>query len=336
MTENRIIQLGKNKRLIYIPFHQLLNDYSPIPPYIQRALKEERVDQLFGVLMDYYSEYGYVHDLNSIHIAKYNDEYLILDGQHRFNAYKKFFEQPDSFFTKKEDKDFNVLITLYDCEEEGEYGKIFDELNTNYVSTTPLVLSENDKKRKEELVKFFDTNYKKYFESVSLIPRFPNVNQDELINDLLETYPSYKSSEIVNKFLQLNKMIGEDLKTSFPEKYLKIKNKIDGIKKYEGKELFYVYKMHSENESEKTYRKKVPKTVKDMLWDGVFGDTMIGNCYVCSKVIKFTHFEASHIVSVANGGSDSIHNLRCCCGSCNRSMGTKNLEDFKKKYFEIV
>ena len=64
---------------------------------------------------------------------------------------------------------------------------------------------------------------------------------------------------------------------------------------------------------------------------------MIGQCYCCSGEVHFIqNYEASHVVSVAHGGSDNIHNLRICCKSCNRSMSTKNLEDFKKEKFGAV
>jgi hypothetical protein len=155
MSSIPTIQLTKNKCLMYIPFHELLDKYNPVAPYVQRSLKQERVNELYDVLLDYYHEYGYLHDMNSIHIGKYQSEYFLLDGQHRYNAYKRFFENNDEVLTKDEDKNFSVLVTMYECEEEGEYEKIFDELNTNYVSSTPLVLTEDEKKKKKVLVDFF-------------------------------------------------------------------------------------------------------------------------------------------------------------------------------------
>jgi hypothetical protein len=121
------------------------------------------------------------------------------------------------------------------------------------------------------------------------------------------------------------------------DQYEKIKNKIAGIKKYEGKELFYSYKIHFDKESKKTYRQGVPDAVRNSLWIGIFGDSMKGQCYCCNGDVHFVHnYEASHVVSVAHGGSDNIHNLRICCKSCNRSMGTKNLEDFKREKFGTI
>jgi hypothetical protein len=34
-------------------------------------------------------------------------------------------------------------------------------------------------------------------------------------------------------------------------------------------------------------------------------------------------------MSVFHGGTDSVDNLRLCCSTCNESMGTMNLLEFK-------
>ena len=81
-------------------------------------------------------------------------------------------------------------------------------------------------------------------------------------------------------------------------------------------------------------RKNIPKAVKQDLWIRHFGKKYKGNCFVCNRVIETHNFEAGHIKSVANGGSDNISNLKPICMKCNRSMGTMNLHDYKKKYYK--
>lgn len=79
---------------------------------------------------------------------------------------------------------------------------------------------------------------------------------------------------------------------------------------------------------------KVPKALKDRLWDTTFGpDTGSGPCYVCGKKIYARTFEAGHVKAVSRGGPTILDNLRCICGTCNKSMGNTNLEDFKYDYF---
>jgi len=55
-----------------------------------------------------------------------------------------------------------------------------------------------------------------------------------------------------------------------------------------------------------------------------------GPCHVCSRAILQQDFECGHVVSVARGGSNSIDNLRPLCRTCNRSMGTMCLDEFKE------
>jgi hypothetical protein len=81
-------------------------------------------------------------------------------------------------------------------------------------------------------------------------------------------------------------------------------------------------------------RKAIPKPVKMKLWNQHFTeDNAKGKCQVCSNEIKMSDFEAGHIISVANGGSDNIENLTPLCGQCNKSMGTQSVHDFKQTYF---
>jgi len=83
-----------------------------------------------------------------------------------------------------------------------------------------------------------------------------------------------------------------------------------------------------------TKRKTIPKAVKITLWNKFFGeDNAKGKCEVCQREIKMTEFDAGHIIAVTNGGSDNLDNLAPVCGTCNKSMGTQNLQDFKTVYF---
>ena len=80
--------------------------------------------------------------------------------------------------------------------------------------------------------------------------------------------------------------------------------------------------------------KKVPKTVKDSLWDETFGpEAGQGRCYVCSRIINSKNFEAGHVIPASKGGPPILPNLRCICSKCNKSMGVQHLEFFKELYY---
>ena len=59
----------------------------------------------------------------------------------------------------------------------------------------------------------------------------------------------------------------------------------------------------------------------------------MGPCYVCRTSISIWDFECGHVVAESNGGETTLNNLRPICGVCNKSMGTMDLEEYKKTYF---
>ena len=55
---------------------------------------------------------------------------------------------------------------------------------------------------------------------------------------------------------------------------------------------------------------------------------------LCGSETISKKFDCGHMTAVANGGSNDISNLKPICSSCNKSMGTKNMDDFKKEFYE--
>ncbi len=79
-------------------------------------------------------------------------------------------------------------------------------------------------------------------------------------------------------------------------------------------------------------RKSIPQSVRKELWRNFFGEQREGSCFVCKDTIEDNNFEAGHVVAHAEGGADTVDNLRPICRTCNRSMGTQNLLEFKEEY----
>jgi len=87
--------------------------------------------------------------------------------------------------------------------------------------------------------------------------------------------------------------------------------------------------------NKKNKKHKIPKLLKNQSWDTYIGkEKGIGNCYCCSAEIDSKHFECGHVIPVSKGGPDTIDNLRPICSLCNKSMGTKNMDEFIKKYIK--
>lgn len=81
-------------------------------------------------------------------------------------------------------------------------------------------------------------------------------------------------------------------------------------------------------------RKSIPKKIRGEVWEKHFGDSTQGSCYCCKIPLKIMDtWEAGHIVPHAHGGPDTADNLRPICVSCNRSMGTENMDAFKARCY---
>lgn len=93
--------------------------------------------------------------------------------------------------------------------------------------------------------------------------------------------------------------------------------------------------MEVDDDNYKKYKKKyIPKTLKIKVWDFYIGENNgTGLCLCCNEEkIKALHFECGHVISEFNGGKLCVENLRPICSRCNRSIGSKNMDQFMDDY----
>jgi 5-methylcytosine-specific restriction endonuclease McrA len=96
-----------------------------------------------------------------------------------------------------------------------------------------------------------------------------------------------------------------------------------------------VYNNNDYNSQEHYVRNKrfsIPKELRSKCWEQ-YNDSLNGKCYVCCNSLRYTEMHAGHVNPVYYGGKNTIDNLRPICLSCNLSMGTQNLYDFKNKFY---
>jgi len=310
-------KITENDNIVIKKFSEFIYNDKPLIPMCQREYIEERVNYFYNKIINYvisdkYNDIYPVPFFNMIYCCNFDNSIYILDGQHRFYAYKKYFNDSK--------RNFNILINIKNCYTQEEVKNYFRELNNNYV-LHDLILNETDLDKSNEIKLYMKIKYGKHL-SNSEVPRYPNINLDQFCHYLLKTFPKVPVKNMLDKMEELNNSISNQLQETNNDLY-------QIAKKKQGFYLGYIF-MKSENEVK---RKKIPATVRHKLWRIYFQEYMNGKCYVCNCDVNIENYHAGHIISVKNGGVNNIDNLKVVCSLCNLSMNTQNLEEFKTKYF---
>ena len=306
--------LTENDQLLIINFSEFITKYKPEIPLFQREFIEERINHFYIKILNHIIKNGN-HNIpffNLIHCVNYENKHYIVDGQHRYYAYKRYFDNYSNNFT--------ITTVIKHCTTLQEVKEYFIDLNNSF-QLHDIILDENDMDKAAVIKSYIKLNYGKHC-SNSENPRYPNINLDQITKYFIDCNKNNTSNTIINKIEELNKDIGNNLKINNNELYqLSFRKQ----KLYLG----YLF-IKSENDNK---RKHFPKSLRHSLWRSFFQDNMNGYCFVCNCSVNIENFHAGHIISVKNGGSDNINNLKVLCSLCNLSMGTQNLYDFKCKYF---
>jgi 5-methylcytosine-specific restriction endonuclease McrA len=80
---------------------------------------------------------------------------------------------------------------------------------------------------------------------------------------------------------------------------------------------------------DRTPRRPISKAFRAKIWFSYNFGFKDGRCYTCGrKQHLYDPWEVSHVVSHADGGEETLENLRPCCKDCNMKMGEQNLYEF--------
>jgi hypothetical protein len=90
------------------------------------------------------------------------------------------------------------------------------------------------------------------------------------------------------------------------------------------------------DEKKKKRKKPIPKALKSSVWIKCIGKEVGMTKCLCCEIndISQLNFECGHVLAEANGGQTCLENLRPICSTCNRSMGTMHMDEFKRKFFK--
>lgn len=91
---------------------------------------------------------------------------------------------------------------------------------------------------------------------------------------------------------------------------------------------------HQQQSNKKYKKKNIPHTVKINCWNTHVGELVPKTKCLCCKNVEITqhNFHCGHVIAECNGGTYQMDNLLPICNVCNSSMGSVNMNEFKKMY----
>jgi 5-methylcytosine-specific restriction endonuclease McrA len=290
---------------------------------MQRGQNDDYVTKYYNVILGHRRGMGAaggapVPYLGEMSVGICGGKYHILDGQHRYRAFE--------MFASTTPEDFPILYKVQYFKDEQQMKKCFFELNDRY-DLPQIVKDTLFTEPRTQLIEHLKTKYPSHTTSASLKPNYPNIHVDTFVPLVIGMLGG---EDVVGKMEQLNSDVGKSLSKKDPKRYEQSMKK-DG--------LFLAILMHKTSIQKK--RASIPGVVRERLWQRYSPDTTTSSCACCRRRVSYfgsneasiDHFHAGHFVSVKNGGSDDIDNLRVLCSACNLGMGSKNIDQFKAQYF---
>lgn len=328
--EPRIIShLGKQRK-INIPVSCLLA-YDIIFPGIQRELMEDHVQEIVRFQQQYFEKNGFYVFPNCLQFCNWKGQMYCIDGQHRYDALKKLYNNDRLF-------DWTIDIEITECANESEMIELFRIINMNKpVPEFLKTANETTIDLINGIRSYIKRVYGCYVKS-STKPQRPNINLDVFLDEMIKKYPlsQFKTLEIFMEWFETQNENQHAFLESMTQLEAIKKNlaSIDlGTKTRSGKKFYLgCYWLDTvQNRVSAQTRHKCWRAFYSMVPDGdksPEGDVMCPCCE--SALINQGCFEAGHIVSFKNGGSDEISNLRPVCSVCNKSMGIMNMDEYSK------
>ena len=333
-----------NKLIKIVKTSELVNNFDLVIPEIQRIIETNKVNDIVMYQLGELKEKNKTNFLGVLSLNMLKDKYYLIDGQHRFRALKKLYEEYAH--------DIEIFIEIVNIKNNTDLKENYFILNKN--TQLPEILEiENDKSLLKELMEYFQEKYPDIWsnKSTRIYRPFINFNYfQETLDYLINEIKVLDSKKLIKLIEDKN----ENLKTWDREKFNGI---TDSQYEKAVKWKFYLG-LYSYSSNDKwgyewarnivfdvtgnkpvkykiKKKKSIPKKVKDDCWNKFIGKNVGGVfCLVCNnEKIYQNNFEAGHIISENNGGEILLENLLPICSKCNKSMGTKNMVDWVGKYY---
>jgi len=311
-----------NSRKIRMSVKYLLNQPIYVPK-CQRSIIDEHVQEIVSFQKQYFKKRSHYLFLNCIQYCSVDNKWYCVDGQHRYASLKFLDDLPD----------WRIDVEVTECKDMAEVDEIFRNLNKNTPVPEWFKWDEDPREVAFEFKKYIQKKYAPYISS-STKPQRPNIHLDSFIDNLDKIkHVQYTSfDEVVEWFEAENNEQREYLTNNNNEQCEKLLVKINSATKTRNGNKFYLGCFWLD-----PIPNKISAIAREKCWtlwyaecrkkQSVDGDS--APCYICEKLITAFSFEAGHIKSHANGGTNKVDNLRPVCNKCNKCVGSKNMDDYK-------
>ena len=349
---NRVLGIISFKNLLQLPI-QL--------PIIQRLKDSDKIKEIVQYQESYFKKHSNFNFMNniSIHYCNQDKTYYLTDGQHRYEAIRELAKQYNT------DSNY-ISIEVIKVKTKTEYEENYSILNKH--TPLPDFPDTIEKDIPEGCFLHFEGKYPKVW-TQSNRPQRPFMNKNHfqeavgfLTEELQKSGIKPTSDMLITLIEEKNELMSQWSSDKFckrtkidPQKmkqkcimnggcYLGIVPHLtdrygfewikDIIKDKTGVEI--------KKEKKQNLKKKISRPLRRKVWNTHIGvDKGQTKCWCCKEVTldQGGDWEAGHIISTANllkeGKEDdiSVSNLRPICSSCNKSMGSQNMNDYIKEYY---
>lgn len=323
------LKLLKKSNIKYPDFQRILNDDN-----IREIEKEHQNNTLNTILF----EIGYL-----------NNEYYLIDGQHRYRALLNI-----------NNEKYEFTVHLHKVNSVEELKNLFFLINKHTKIPDEWINIDSHDELKINMSNIFNLFIFRESLKTSKKPQRPNLSRTELENIITNLYQeniklTYKHFNELNNFYKnlesnnfpfITNKSNEEYLTKCNEKnecYLGmviLKNNNYEILIEDLKKIYTNEKIDIKIYDNKNIRRQhIPQSMRESCWKEykkMTGQQNIDEikCPIsyCSNLIDSFNFECGHIISDKNNGPLNLENLRPICSNCNKSMGSTNWVDYENKF----
>jgi hypothetical protein len=334
---------SNRERYYRLPLSELLTVIPALPQY-QRIIDKGRVNEIYEKIKKVIESGEEPFLPGCLIIVKSKNKKWLLDGNHRFQIYKKLYDKCKF--------DCNIVCNEIEVKTDEEAKALFKIINN--VVPIPDMPEGIDLTSVHMIAKYFLDKYPRIFSNSRSRRCFrPHLHRDSFqekvgqLLGLLEKKGPVDNTEIIRKIEEYNDTLktknwkffvssGHDTSVSIMNHMTKARQKgglyVGMFNSY--KWLFHLFGIYNITNRFHYVKKKIPKALRIAVWNRYMGgNARKGLCPICrDRELRIEDFHCGHDLAEAKGGGMNVDNLFPICALCNQSMGTKN---FYKAWQEL-